>query len=98
MQTWMTSYDTIYSEPGVPLVDLKKRGMAGDDPRMLFSWYSGEFCTDPAFAGLPPEQRANPSMASWPQDLHRTTKKAPADIEVPAFALEPTRCDRRCVL
>ncbi len=67
VQTWMTSYDTIYSEPGVPLVDLKKRGMAGDDPRMLFSWYSGEFCTDPAFAGLPPEQRANPSMASWPE-------------------------------
>ena len=67
VQMWMTSYDTIYSEPGVPLVDLKKRGMAGDDPRMLFSWYSGEFCTDPAFAGLPAEQRANPSMASWPE-------------------------------
>jgi hypothetical protein len=32
---------------------------------MLFSWYSGDKCTDPAFADLPPEQRANPSMASW---------------------------------
>ena len=41
-------------------------GKAGNDPRMLFSWYSGDYCTDPAFADLPPEQRANPSMASWP--------------------------------
>ena len=32
---------------------------------MLFSWYSGDYCTDPAFAELPPEQRANPSMVSW---------------------------------
>ena len=29
--------------------------MAGTDPRMLFSWYSGEYCTDPAFAELEPE-------------------------------------------
>jgi hypothetical protein len=64
--TWITSYDTIFSSPGVPLYDLKQRGVAGDDPRMLFSWYSGNHCTDPEFAELPPEQRANPSMASWP--------------------------------
>jgi hypothetical protein len=64
--TWITSYDTIYNAPGVPLYDLKKIGAAGSDPRMLFSWYSGDLCTDPAFAELPPEQRANPSMASWP--------------------------------
>jgi hypothetical protein len=32
---------------------------------MLFSWYSGDYCTDPAFAELPPEPRANPSMSSW---------------------------------
>ena len=32
---------------------------------MLFSWYSGDFCTDSIFAELPPEQRANPSMSSW---------------------------------
>jgi hypothetical protein len=34
---------------------------------MLFSWYSGDFCTDPAFADLEPELRANPSIASWPE-------------------------------
>lgn len=65
--TWITSYDTIWNTAGVPLFDLKRIGQAGDDPRMLFSWYSGDLCTDPAFADLPPEQRANPSMASWPE-------------------------------
>jgi hypothetical protein len=63
---WVTSYDTIYNTPIVPLFDLKQAGFAGTDPRMLFSWYSGDRCTDPNFANLPPEQRANPSMASWP--------------------------------
>ncbi len=62
---WITSYDTIYNVPGVPLYDLKQIGFAGSDPRMLFSWYSADRCTDPASAGLPPEERANPSMASW---------------------------------
>jgi hypothetical protein len=36
---------------------------------MLFSWYSGDYCTDPAFADLAPEQRANPSMSSWPDGV-----------------------------
>jgi hypothetical protein len=63
--TWVTSYDTIYAVPGVPLHDLKQIGFAGSDPRMLFSWYSGDRTTDPDFADLPPERRANPSMASW---------------------------------
>jgi len=63
--TWVTSYDTVFSTPGVPLFDLKAMGRAGTDPRMLCSWYSGDWCTDPAFAELPPEQRANPSMTSW---------------------------------
>jgi hypothetical protein len=62
---WITSYDTIYNVAGIPLFDFKQVGFAGTDPRMLFSWYSGDKCTDPAFAELPPEQRANPSMASW---------------------------------
>jgi hypothetical protein len=65
--TWITSYDTIYSAPGVPLYDLKQIGFAGSDPRMLFSWYSGDECTDPTFAELEPELRANPSMSSWPE-------------------------------
>ena len=64
---WITSYDTIYNTPGVPLYDLKQIGKAGTDPRMLFSWYSGDLCTDPDFAELPPERRANPSMSSWPE-------------------------------
>jgi hypothetical protein len=62
---WVTSYDTIYSVAGIPLFDFKQVGFAGTDSRMLFSWYSGDKCTDPNFAELPPEQRANPSMASW---------------------------------
>jgi hypothetical protein len=65
--TWITSYDTIYNTPGVPLFDLKAIGRSGSDERMLFSWYSGDLCTDPACADLPPEQRANPSMGSWPE-------------------------------
>jgi phage terminase large subunit-like protein len=67
--TWITSYDTIYNVAGVPLRDLKEIGKAGTDPRMMFSWYSGDYCTDPVFADLPPEQRANPSMSSWPDGV-----------------------------
>jgi hypothetical protein len=62
---WITSYASIYNTVGAPLHDLLEIGKAGADKRMLFSWYSGDYCTDPAFADLPPEQRANPSMASW---------------------------------
>src|SRR5262249_33602285 len=50
--TWVTSYDSIYNSPGVPLYDLKARGIAALDPSMLFSWYSGDLCTDPDFAEL----------------------------------------------
>lgn len=64
--TWITSYDSVYATPGIPLFDFKQIGFAGSDPKMLFSWYSGDRCTDPTFADLPPEQRANPSMSSWP--------------------------------
>jgi hypothetical protein len=64
--TWITSYASIYNVAGAPLHDLMAIGKAGTDKRMLFSWYSGDYCTDAAFAELPPEQRANPSMASWP--------------------------------
>ncbi len=63
---WITSYASIYNVAGVPLHDLTAIGRAGRDPRMLFSWYSGDYCTDAAFADLPPERRANPSMPSWP--------------------------------
>jgi hypothetical protein len=32
---------------------------------MHFQWFSADYCSDPAFADLPPEERANPSMESW---------------------------------
>jgi hypothetical protein len=67
--TWITSYASIYNVAGAPLHDLMAIGKAGTDKRMLFSWYSGDYCTDPAFAELPPEQRANPSMSSWPDGM-----------------------------
>ena len=46
---------------------MKQIGIAGSDPRMLFSWYSGDLCTDPDFAELEPELRANPCIGSWPE-------------------------------
>lgn len=66
-QQWLTSYATLHHRPGVPLFDLMAIGKARTDPRMLFSWYASDFTTDPAFTDLPPEQRANPSMGSWPE-------------------------------
>jgi len=78
--TWITSYDTIFAVAGVPLHDLKQIGFAGTDPRLLFSWYSGDRCTDPEFAELPPEQRANPSIASWsegPAYLEQQRRRLP---------------------
>lgn len=62
---WITTYDALIHRPGIPVFDFLQRGKAGDDEKMYFSWYSGDHCTDPGFAELPPEQRANPSMASW---------------------------------
>jgi hypothetical protein len=62
--TWITSYAGIRHAPGVPLYDLMQAGKRGDDPRMFFSWYGGDFTTDPAFTELSPEGRADPSMAS----------------------------------
>ena len=66
---WVTSYASIYATAGAPLHDLMQIGKSGKDKRMLFSWFSGEFCSDPNFADLPPLQRANPSMSSWPDGL-----------------------------
>jgi hypothetical protein len=62
---WIESYDSLYHRKGAPLYDLMQRGFAGTDKRMLFSWYSANKCTDPKFAEMPAEQRANPSMLSW---------------------------------
>jgi hypothetical protein len=78
--TWITSYDTIFDTEGVPLHDFKKTGIEGSDPGMLFSWYSGDYCSDPDFASLPPEQRANPSMPSWSEKdyLDRQRRRLPS--------------------
>ena len=82
--TWITSYDSISDEKGTPLHDLKQIGFAGSDPRMLFSWYSADRCTDPDFADLDdPEARANPSMGSWPEGrayLDQQRRRLPANI------------------
>src|SRR5918996_32162 len=63
--TWITSYASIYNSLGVPLYDLMQQGKRGEDPRMLFSWYAADYCTDPAAMKLEAEARANPSMNSW---------------------------------
>src|SRR5262249_42162170 len=64
-QIWIPSYASLYHKPGVPLYDLCAMGRAGRDPRMLFSWYAGDYTTDPDFTNADPETRANPSRASW---------------------------------
>ncbi len=64
-QMWITSYASLYHRPGVPLFDLCRIGRAATDPRMVFSWYAADFTTDPDYAGLDPETRANPSRGSW---------------------------------
>jgi hypothetical protein len=66
--TWITSYAGIRHAPGIPLYDLMQAGRRGDDSRMFFSWYGADFTTDLDFAESTPEQRANPSMASWGND------------------------------
>ena len=40
---WVTSYARLFTTAGAPLHDLMQIGKAGKDPRMLFSWYSGDF-------------------------------------------------------
>ena len=62
---WIASYASIFHRPGTPLFDLLATGKRGSDPRMYFSWYAADYCTDPAFENLSPEEKANPSMGSW---------------------------------
>ena len=79
-QVLVTSYASVFHRPGVPLFDLMQAGWAGRDPRMLFSWFGGDRTTDLDFADLPPEERANPSMASWadPGYLAQQQSRLPA--------------------
>lgn len=66
--TWITSYAGLRHAPGIPLYDFMQAGKAGTDRRMYFSWYAGDFTTDPNFADRSPEERANPSKGSWVGD------------------------------
>lgn len=65
VQQWITSYASIYHRPGVPLFDFLQMAKAGQDPRLLFSWYAADYTTDPEADGLSPEDRANPSRGTW---------------------------------
>lgn len=75
---WITSYASLFNYPGVPLYDLTLQGKGGLDPRMYFSWYGADYCTDPEFAALEsPEARANPSVI--PNEyLDQQRKRLPA--------------------
>ena len=79
-QMWITTYASIHHRPGVPLFDLLQRAKGGQDPRLYFSWYAGDFTTDPAFADVDPETRANPSRASWSEGdyLEQQQRRLPA--------------------
>lgn len=63
--TWITSYASIYNSPGAPLFDFMDKGKRSEDAKMFFSWYSADYCTDSSVEGLSPEEKANPSRASW---------------------------------
>jgi hypothetical protein len=62
---WITSYAGIRHAPGIPLYDLMRSGRKGDDQRMYFSWYGGDFSTDQTLTDVTAEQRANPSLATF---------------------------------
>jgi hypothetical protein len=76
---WITSYASIRNAPGVPLFDFLQAGKRGDDPRMFFSWYAGDYTTDVSLADADPERRANPSIASFGADyLVQQRRRLPA--------------------
>jgi hypothetical protein len=62
----------------------------GDDERMFFSWYGGDFTTDPALANAEPERRANSfdGVLGWPR-LSRAAAQAPADPQIPTPTPKP---------
>ena len=75
---WITSYAGIRHAPGIPLYDYLQTGKRGDDPRMYFSWFGGDFTTDAALVDAEPEIRANPSIASFSADyLVQQRKRLP---------------------
>lgn len=79
-QQWITSYASIFHRPGCPLFDLLAQARSGTDSRLLLDWWAADFCTSPDVEHLTPEQRANPSMASWNNDeyLAQQQQRLPA--------------------
>ena len=73
--TWITSYNSIFHRPGVPLFDLLKIGWEGSDERMFFSYYASDKTNDPEFENASPELRANPSMPSWKNQNYLVQQK-----------------------
>jgi hypothetical protein len=81
-QVWVTSYASLNHQPGIPLHDFFETGRAQADPAMLFSWYGADFTTDPAAESLSPEEKANPSVATFmPGYLDQQRRRLP----VPRF-------------
>jgi hypothetical protein len=75
-QQWITSYASLFHKPGVPLFDMLAGAKTGRDPRMLLSWYAADWTTDPDFAELDPESRANPSRVTWADQGYLAQQKA----------------------
>jgi phage terminase large subunit-like protein len=77
---WITSYAGIRHAPGIPLYDFLQSAKAGEDERMYFSWYAGDFTTDAALVDAEtPEERANPSLATFmPGYLKQQKKRLPS--------------------
>ena len=74
--TWVTSYNAMNAKAGIPIFDFLQQGKAGEDERMFFSWYAGDYTTDPALVDAEtPEARANPSMSSWGNDGYLAQQK-----------------------
>ncbi len=75
--TWITSYASIYNNEGVPLHDMTKQGKKGSDPKMFFSWYSADYCTDEVWTQQcdTKEALANPSSTSWGNDGYLQQQK-----------------------
>jgi hypothetical protein len=75
-QQWITSYASLYHKPGAPLFDLMHLGRSGREPRMLFSWYAADFTSDPDYAEVDPEARANPSRGLWADERYLEQQRA----------------------
>jgi hypothetical protein len=73
---WITSYASIFHRPGAPLFDLLAQGKKAADPKMFFSWYAADYCTDSALENASPEEKANPSRVSWNNPTYLLQQKS----------------------